>query len=187
MNMISTNYHQNASQIEQERAWVESAKDDPKEFAPIYEKYYSRILEFVYLRLDSKQEAYDVAQQVFLKALSKINQYEFRGLPFSSWLFRIAINELNQYFREKKKYRTINLETTSLIGFVEEIEFDEADPNMGKLRKALTTLSSMDFLLIEMRFFEKRAFAEIAQILEITENNAKVKTYRAIDRLRKAF
>ena len=39
--------------------------------------------------------------------------------------------------------------------------------------------------LIEMRFFEKRSFKEIGEILEITENNAKVKTYRILEKLKK--
>ncbi|MGB1032673.1 MAG: RNA polymerase sigma factor, partial [Flavobacteriales bacterium] len=59
--------------------------------------------------------------------------------------------------------------------------------NHQLLAKKLTQLSSADFLLIEMRFFEKRPFKEIAEILEITENNAKVKTYRALDRLKSLF
>ena len=58
---------------------------------------------------------------------------------------------------------------------------------VDQLAQSLTKISSLDYLLIEMRFFEQRAFKEIAEILEITENNAKVKTYRALDRLKVAF
>jgi RNA polymerase sigma-70 factor (ECF subfamily) len=52
------------------------------------------------------------------------------------------------------------------------------------LKKALQYLSEPDMLLIELRFFEERSFFEVGQIIGITENNAKVKTYRAIDKLK---
>jgi RNA polymerase sigma-70 factor (ECF subfamily) len=58
---------------------------------------------------------------------------------------------------------------------------------LTNLMSKLPLLSSADFLLVEMRFFESKSFKEIADILEITENNAKVRTYRAIDKLRLAL
>ena len=51
--------------------------------------------------------------------------------------------------------------------------------------KVLHDLPEDDLQLVEMRYFEKRAFKEIAEILEITENNAKVKVYRVLERLKK--
>ena len=52
---------------------------------------------------------------------------------------------------------------------------------------ALQYLSMPELELIELRFFDDKSFAEIAGILEITENNAKVKTYRVLDKLKLAF
>ena len=54
-----------------------------------------------------------------------------------------------------------------------------------KLSLALQELRTETLHLIELRFFEQRPFKEIGIILNISENNAKVKTYRAIDQLRK--
>jgi RNA polymerase sigma-70 factor (ECF subfamily) len=53
-----------------------------------------------------------------------------------------------------------------------------------ELLKALSVLKPEEMMLIELRFFEKRAFAEIGAILGMTENNAKVKTYRILDKLK---
>ena len=53
------------------------------------------------------------------------------------------------------------------------------------LVQALDGLKGHELDLIEMRFFEQRSFREIAELLDMTENNAKVKTYRILERLKK--
>ena len=47
-------------------------------------------------RVDDVEAAYDITSNVFVKALTNIHKYEFRGVPFSSWLFRIAKSGLYQ-------------------------------------------------------------------------------------------
>lgn len=182
-----TNYHQTAQSIQEEEAWILAAKENPSAFGALYNKYYEAILKFIYIRIDNKEVAYDLTQQVFLAGMRRIGDYQFRGVPYGAYLYRVAMNELNQYFRNTKKFRSVNLESVQLEEVAMEVEAPEHAENHQLLAKKLTQLSSADFLLIEMRFFEKRPFKEIAEILEITENNAKVKTYRALDRLKTLF
>jgi RNA polymerase sigma-70 factor (ECF subfamily) len=124
---------------------------------------------------------------VFLKALNNLQRYEYRGVPFSSWLYRIAKSELYQSFRDKKAQRTVNIDSFQLFELIEEFVDDEKEENRKKLFKSLKLMKEKDMQLIEMRFFEKRSFREIGEILEITENNAKVKTFRAIEKLKQLF
>ena len=187
MKQESSIYHQSKSAIELEHDIVEKAKKNARDFAPIYKKYHAPILQFVYLRLDDKDLAIDVTQQVFLKAIENLKKYEFRGLPFSSWLYRIAINELNQLFRKNKKMRTINLNESITSDLIHEMEDEEFALHKEKLAIILKKISAAEFQLIEMRFFEKRPFVEIGELLDITENNAKVKTYRVIQKLKILF
>lgn len=187
MKQESSIYHQSKSAIELEHDIVEKAKNNARDFAPIYKKYHAPILQFVYLRLDDKDLAIDITQQVFLKAIENLQKYEFRGLPFSSWLYRIAINELNQLFRKNKKMRTINLNESITSDLIHEMEDEEFALHKERLAIILKKISAADFQLIEMRFFEKRPFVEIGELLDITENNAKVKTYRVIQKLKILF
>lgn len=187
MKQESSIYHQSKSAIELEHDIVEKAKNNARDFAPIYKKYHAPILQFVYLRLDDKDLAIDITQQVFLKAIENLQKYEFRGLPFSSWLYRIAINELNQLFRKNKKMRTINLNESITSDLIHEMEDEEFALHKERLAIILKKISATDFQLIEMRFFEKRPFNEIGELLNITENNAKVKTYRIIQKLKILF
>jgi len=187
MKQENSAYHQSKSAIEQEHDIVEKAKKNARDFEPLYKKYHAPILQFVYLRLDEKEVAIDITQQVFLKAIENLHKYEYRGLPFSSWLYRIAINELNQLFRKNKKMRTINLNESISVDLINEIEDEDFALHKEILGGILKKISAEEFQFIEMRFFEKRPFSEIGQLLEITENNAKVKTYRIIQKLKELF
>ena len=59
--------------------------------------------------------------------------------------------------------------------------------HLAALKKALLYLTEKELMLIELRYFEERSFSEVGQILEISENNAKVKTYRVIDKLKEIY
>lgn len=179
--------HQTRDDIALERQWIEASRLNPAAFRPLYNKYYEPVLRFVYRRLGRLEDAGDIAAQTFLNAMQNLAKYEHRGLPFSSWLYRIAINEMNRFFRERNKYRSVCTDDNSLAKLASETGSGDREEELDELENTLLLLSSADFLLIEMRFFEGRSFKEIGEILEITENNAKVKTYRILDRLKKAL
>ncbi len=184
--MISTHkYHATREQIQAEEVQIKAAIKDPKRFATIYEKYYLQIFKYVYQRVNSEEDAADITSQVFVKAMVNLKKYQFRGLPFSSWLYRVAQNELNQLFRKNKYKRTINAKTEQLHELIEETEDDRYPEQMQQVTKAMRALNPNDMELIEMRFFEQRSFKEIGEIADMTENNAKVKTFRALQKLKR--
>jgi RNA polymerase sigma-70 factor (ECF subfamily) len=185
--LVNPKYHQSSQRIERELDWIQRAKDDPKHFAPLYETYYEAIFRYVYQRMDDVETAEDVTSQIFMKAMNHINKYEYRGLPFSSWLFRIAKSELNQAFRDNKAQRTVNVETVQLADMMNEMDEEESEMNRKKLLAAIAKLKDDAIQIIEMRFFEKRSFKEISEILNMTENNAKVKCFRALEKLKQHF
>lgn len=173
-------------EIDNEQQIIEKAKANPAGFEPLYTTYYERILRFVYKRMEDVEDSRDVTAMVFIKALSSIGKYQHQGLPFSSWLYRIAINEVNLFYRRTKKVRVISLDEKGLRGMANETE-GLSKEDLAALKRALLYLSEEELLIIELRFFEERPFSQVAQILDITENNAKVKTYRILDKLRKVF
>jgi RNA polymerase sigma-70 factor (ECF subfamily) len=181
------NYHQSSLVLREELTIIEKAKRNPQFFAPLYNKYYEVIFRYIYKRVDEQEAAYDITSCVFIKAMGALNKFEFRGVPFSSWLFRIAKSELYQSFRDQKARRTINIDSVTIVQMVDEICDDRSEENRGKLLKSLTLLKENELQLIEMRFFEKRSFREIGEIIGLTENNAKVKTFRALAKLKKKF
>jgi RNA polymerase sigma-70 factor (ECF subfamily) len=184
---VNPMYHQTNQRIEEELDWIRRAQRDPESFGPLYRKYHEQIFRYIYQRMDDEETAFDVTSQVFLKALNNIHRYEYRGVPFSSWLYRIAKSELYQSFRDRKSQRTVNIDSYQLHELIEEFEEDDKELNRKKLFVCLKLMKEKDMQLLEMRFFEKRSFREIGEILNITENNAKVRAFRSIEKLKELF
>ena len=68
-------YHHTEAQLEEELRWIEAAKAKPEDFRPLYEKYYKPIFSYLYQRMNSKDNAFDLTSQVFLKALTQIHKF----------------------------------------------------------------------------------------------------------------
>lgn len=180
-------HHKNDIDLKLEMQQVEAAKADPARFNVLYDNYYKSIFVFVYRRTGNEELSADITSQVFLKAIINIKKYEFKGVPFSAWLFRIAFNEVNMYFRKNNANRVVSLDHSSIIQIAAEVLEDDNTQAQQRMMTALKQLDSDDIQLIELRFFEKRSFAEVGEITGITENNAKVKVYRILDKLKKVL
>jgi RNA polymerase sigma-70 factor (ECF subfamily) len=182
---VVSKYHASQEDMRQEQEQVELARRDVEHFRPLYNKYYERIFLFVWQRVDDEESAHDVTSQVFLKALTNLHKYQFRGVPFASWLYRIAQSEVYNAYRKLKVQPTVQMDSAGIKDMQDEMEEDVLGPYLPILSESISELPEDDISLIQMRFFEKRAFKEIAEILDITENNAKVKTYRILEKLKK--
>jgi RNA polymerase sigma-70 factor (ECF subfamily) len=171
--------------IEREKLEIEQAKKDPRMFEPLYLRYYNRLYGFVFKRINDEEIAADIVSQTFLKALNHLHKYEFRGLPFSAWLYRMAINLCQDYYREKKKTQTFYLQQDRADELIIELEDGNEDGLTSlKLSMALKELKPKDLNLIELRFFEKLSFAEIGEIVQLTEAAAKMKVYRILKKMK---
>ncbi len=184
---VNPMYHQTPQRIQEELAWIQRAKEDPAHFGPLYKKYHEPIFRYIHQRMDDTEMAFDITSQVFMKAMKNLHKYEYKGVPFGSWLYRIAKSELYQAFRDRKTDRTVNIESVHVFEMMEELDENQTEINKKRLLHALGNLKEDALQLIEMRFFEQRSFKEIGEILEMTENNAKVKCFRAVEKLKKYF
>ncbi|TXB70205.1 RNA polymerase sigma factor [Phaeodactylibacter luteus] len=174
-----------AEAMQEEWLEVQAAQADPAMFEPLYERYYEAIFLYVFRRTTDQALSADLCSQVFLKALQQLPRYQFRGVPFSAWLYRIAANEIAQHFRRNRRRQIVTLEEEASAHLADELGGLPAPDLMPALVAALDTLKPDDLHLIELRFFEGLPFREIAAILDITENNAKVKAFRILNRLKK--
>lgn len=175
-------------EMEHEDNLIVLSKRDPAAFKPLYEKYFRQIILFVMRRVNDKALAKDITQQVFFKALLNISRFENKGFPFSSWLYRIAINESNQFFRKMNRVRWVALEQPQVDRLYEELTAtDERYDWEQKLPEILGQLEPNELLLIELRFFEYKSFKEIGEMINTSELNAKARTYRTLRRMKKLF
>ena len=180
-------YHQNQQQITLDDVIVMAAKNDMTLFAPLYDKYYVSLFRFVFQRTDTKEEAADITAQVFLNAMKNLKQYTPKGLPFSSWLFRIAYNEINQWFRKQKAVRNYYFNSQAQNDLFDEstaFNSEHSEQNKKILSSLLENLSTDELSIIEMKYVEKRSIAEIAEILDLTESNTKVRLHRVMNKIK---
>ena len=101
--------HMSDAEIRDEQQIVQKAKQDANAFGALYDRYFEGIFHFIYRRTDDEAVAGDLTSLTFLKALQNLKRYEFRGLPFSAWLFRIAANEVNKFLLCPQKEKGLQL------------------------------------------------------------------------------
>ncbi len=185
--MIAIETHQHISHEEMLREFeiVREAARDPARFQVLYDKYFAAIFNFIYRRTDDEELAADLTSQTFLKALGGLKKYKFRGVPFSAWLYRIASNEVNRHYRSSRKKLVFSFDESEFENLISESTDQVEELDIERITQLMLTMSESDIEVLELRFFESKCFAEIAFILDITEATAKMRTYRAIEKLRK--
>lgn len=175
------------AEIQQEFKILERSRRDSRAFSELYEKYFERIFNFIYRQTDDEDLTADLCSQTFLIALKNLNRFEFRGVPFSAWLYKIASNEVNKHYRKIKHQKVFSIEEIRVRELIEQGNEEWGEEIVQRLLQYLKDLPTDMLEVLELRFFEDKDFKEIAFILDITESGAKMRTYRALDRLRKNF
>lgn len=177
--------------IRKENEIVARSKRDPRAFAELYEKYFDRIYYYLLRQTDDEETAGDLCSQTFVNVLNHLSKYEFRGLPFSAWLYKIASNEVNKFYRKKKGKKVFSIEEVKVRELVERNNTDGLqdwdEEIIQRLLIYLRDLPTEMLHVLQLRFFEDKDFKEIAFILDMTESGAKMRTYRALDKLRRNF
>lgn len=158
-------------------------------FGFLYDRYQPQIYRFIYLKVSNREEAEDLTHQVFLQSWQKISAYRFQGFPFSSWLYRIARNEIIDYYRTKKI--SIDIED---IAIEANPEFISGNPvpvkidallNIEKVKEAIKKLGQTEQDIIILRFVEDLSPQEVADIIDKTAEAVRLIQHRAIKNLKK--
>ena len=161
-----------------EQALVEAAKQDPSRFAALYEAHFGRIYAFVAGRVRDRSVAEDLTAEVFRHALASIGAFEWRGVPFSAWLYRIAANEIADHMTKAARER----------GRVEPDEPSRDDTerieHRATLFRLVDELPADQRRVVVMRFAEERSIREIAETLGRSEGAVKQLQWRALETLR---
>lgn len=175
-------------ELDNEEAMIAKAKQDLQYFEPIYNKYYEAIFRYVFRKTDDENLAADLTSRVFMNAMHSISKYEYRGIPFGAWLYRIATNETYKYFRDRKK-RLLSLEDhqVNMVMTCGELEDAGIEEKQQVLTALIKELSESEIKILELKFFENKNFREIAFILDKKESTIKMKMYRSLNKLKERF
>lgn len=173
-----------ASPSADERLLVEAAQGDPSKFDVLYELHFDRIYFFIVSRVHDRSTAEDLTSETFHKALANLANYEWRGAPFSAWLFRIASNAIIDHYKRSNREQQADdfehpLSRPDLSA--NDLDFIERHVHFFRLVEQLPEAQRR---VVRERFVEERSIREIAQRLSKTEGAIKQLQFRALQTLR---
>jgi len=184
--------------LSEEKELVRQAQKAPDAFAKLYDQYYPKIFGYVLRRTANLEAAQDITSETFFNALRKLWQFRWRNISFSPWLYKIATNEINQYFRKAEYKKSVSLEELQEQGFEPisthnpESELIEAQEKLKQhqdfleIQVKIVRLPAKYQEVIALRFFEQKQIKEISEILGKKEGTIKSLLHRAVDKLREA-
>jgi RNA polymerase sigma-70 factor, ECF subfamily len=164
--------------MDDERRLIEAAQKDLRRYAELYEQNFERVYAFIARRVRDRQEAEDITAEVFHHALANLAKFEWRGVPFAVWLFRIAANAIAD------RWRTLAREA------VQPPADDLDHSHWPDIERRVTLFKLVDGLprdqrsVILKRFVEEKTIREIAAELGKSEGAVKQLQFRALETLR---
>lgn len=166
---------------------VERARSGEKEaFGVLYERYLDKIYNYVYYRTGNHHDAEDLTARVFFRAMSHIEQYTERGVPFQAWLYRIAHNLVANWHRDRGRRKVIPLDEYIAASLRTDAPDKKAedDEELDALRAAIRNLPDERQQLLVLKFVERLSNAEIGVIMDRTEGAVKSLYHRTLLSLR---
>ena len=169
------------------QALVQRAQaNDRAAFGELYEMYCPKIYSYLAYHLNGRSEAAeDLTEEVFMKALQSLGSFQFREVPFSSWLYRIAHNHLIDYVRANKKAPSVNIDDAQHLLF----EKDRLDGRLDQhtLATALKQITDDQRQIVLMRIVQGLSISETAKAVGKSEDSVKQLQSRGLKALRRVL
>ena len=153
-------------------------------FNELVDRYLSSTYGFFTKFTNSKEEAEDLAQDVFIKMYKALKKFRFES-EFKTYLYRANINMSNTYLRRNKWKNMLHLDQISEPEYIDTTNEDKW--KRKELWNAIARLPKIQRMVVTMRTTENLPYKEIAKIMNISENSAKVNYYHAVEALKIFF
>ena len=171
---------------QREAQLIERAKQgDSAAFRELYEQNYSKIFSYIYRRVSNQHLAEDLAGDVFVRLVTKIDTYEHRGRPLLAWLYTVAGNLVRDYHRKNSRVQWMPLDER------EESQDKRPDSTVDLLltsdvlAQAINELTDEQAQVVLLKFGEGLSNAEVAEIMGKREGSIKSLQHRALRSLRR--
>jgi len=174
--------HKTESELAAERDLVLAAQRDRAAFAPLYERYVDQIFAYAYSLTHSRELAEDVTAATFARAMEDLPRFEWRGVPYSAWLYRVAANLVA---RDKRRPGWIELSPHLDDGDESPEEVVTRRDRDEHIRAAVAELPADQRQAVLLRFGGDLRNKEIAEIMGRSEGAVKLLTFRAMTTLRR--
>jgi RNA polymerase sigma-70 factor, ECF subfamily len=165
-----------------ERLLIEAAQRDPARFADLYERNFERVYAYIVKRVQDRAESEDLTADVFHHALANLKRFEWRGIPFAVWLFRIAANVIaDRWHRSGREFT----DDSGIIqsAQVSPVEIEEVE-RRATLFRLVDTLPAEQKRVVVLRFVGQKSIKQVAKEIRKTEGAVKQLQFRALSTLK---
>ena len=169
-------------------------KEDGERYAEIIKRYDGKLFAYLYKLVNSREEARDILQNVFIKAFRNLKNYDTQR-KFSSWIYRIAHNEAVNYIKRKSLKKFIPWE--SALASKDQLDMSTSKEDMERVWERRENKKEMDEALrklplkykqvIELRYYQDKSYEEISRILKKSVNTVGTLISRAKKKLLAEF
>jgi len=158
-----------------DKALIENfLRGDVKSYNEIVHRHQGWVRGMTMNIVKNPQDAEDISQDVFVKVYFALNRFRFES-EFKTWLHRIVINKINNHFRKQKLRSVFSVELKEELAE----EPTSSTSNENKLFEMTHKLPRFQRNIVLLRVYQDMAFKMIGQVLNITENSAKVSFHKA--------
>jgi RNA polymerase sigma-70 factor (ECF subfamily) len=172
-----------------EPALVEAARTDSAAFGALYQRYATRVYRYLRAHSSSDEDAADLTQQVFLRALDALPGYRERGAPFGAWLFRIARHaaiDAQRRLRSTVAWEAVPAALQPFSTHDPEATAIEREA-LARLGELLAQLDKGQRELLALRFAARLSAPEIAVVVGRSPAAVKKQLTRLIQSLREQY
>jgi RNA polymerase sigma-70 factor, ECF subfamily len=173
-----------------EAALIKAARANPAAFGVLYELYVVRVYRYLRTRVSNEEDAADLTQQVFLKALDALPGYQERGLPFAAWLFRIARHSITDNYRQRRDNISWDLLPDVMAASDHQQDPEEIvlhQESLLRLRRLLEGVDRKKRELLALRFAGGLSTTEIALVVNKSQAAVKKQLTRTLNTLKEHY
>ena len=157
---------------------------EPLSFEQVYDEYYAKVFNFVYMRILHREDAEDVTEDTFIKAMEAYRSYDPDKASYITWLCTIARNSMIDHIRKSHKDKIIALDETCEAGEIDkELEKIEDDTEQ-RVFEILSHLKSEERELLSLRYTMEMDYQQIGKILGIEAKAAAKRVERLLKKCR---
>ncbi len=156
-------------------------RGNEQSFNDLIRKHQAWVVNFVMQTISIKEDAEDIAQDVFVKVYFALPKFRFES-EFKTWLYRIVINRMNNFFRKQK---LLNWFGAEMPAEPVDAPSENNDDHRRELTAMVNRLPRVQRNVTILRSFQQMSFRQVAAVLNITENSAKVSFHKAKNNLKR--
>ncbi|MCR1899147.1 RNA polymerase sigma factor [Irregularibacter muris] len=176
--------------MNEELQWIKQIRLESNKMAAnkLITKYYKEIYAYIYRQTLNKELSMDLTQEIFIRVLQSISNYDEKKASFRTWLYRISTYRIVDYYRSKH-YKYNSLETSindydikDNEDFTISVEYKE---DVEKIMEVVNKLDISNQRILRLKLFADYTFKEISEILGLSESTVKTKYYSTVKRIKK--